>query len=394
MFLTIGLLVLTSLYIGMIVALKYLSPVECLDDLCQSEAVDNTILNWASEFFLAFWMFVFALQLSFCGSPKSEVRKSGILSQIFMGGAFAMAGVGHWLYPNSGVDDNHGILGYWVSWIFFAVFFTISGVSMAHFALSASENTNPVLKTSFCANNRLVALCELLLVLALSGFLTGSIWCTMEPDLQVNQTMDTFEPTDEVHVCFHIVKYSDMTMNLAYALLWLPVGILLKAASHQRPVMVMGLPTPFAAIFAMVTQWTVGSILLVILFFVDFVSPKIEYFDLWNTIYGTVLYHWAMLITLFCLHNLSYGLPSRYDESEEDDDDSNDEGPSPLSWEWWVTMLAGTVPEPKQVTSDDEKRKETEKKKFDEEHNNSIPFQNGTLGKSVSLDHFEEEIAM
>jgi len=396
MFVAVGLLLLTALYIGMVAALKYLSPFECLDDLCQSEAVDNTIINWASDFFLAFWIFIFALQLSFCAGSKSAVRKSGILTQIFMGGAFVVVGVGHWLYPNSGIDDNHGMLGYWIVWIIFAVFFTISGLGMAHFALSVSENMIPVLKRSFCANNFLVLLCEFVLVLSLSGFLTGSIWCSMEPELQVNEVVENFEPTDEIHACFQIVNYSVMAMTFTYALMWLPVGFLLKAASQQRPVIVLGLPTPIAAILAMVTQWTAGSILLVVLFFTDFFSPEIDYFDAWNTIYGTVLYHWAMLVSLYCLHNLSYGLQLRYDDSEgeenNNDDNDNDEGPPPLSWEWWVTMVAGTVPEPKQITIDDGE-KETEKKEFDEENNNKKSNPNSASRKSVTF-YIEKEIAM
>ena len=316
-----------------------------------------------------------------------------------------MAGVGHWLYPNSGVDDNRGMLGYWIVWIGFAVFFTTSGLAMAQFALSASENTNPALKRSFCANNRLVVLCELVSVLTLSGFLTGGIWCSMETDLQVDEIVETFEPkpTDEIHVCFQIMTYSDVAMNFAYALLWLPVGFLLKAASQQRPVIVLGLPISIAATIAMISQWTVGSMLLVILFFVDFVTTKIDYFDAWNTIYGTVIYHWGMLMTLYCLHNLSYGLPLMYDD-DDDNDIYNDEGPPALSWEWWVTMVAGRVPEPKENPNvNKEKENDDEKPDFDDEESNISTKDNAresafnpnanssTPRKAVSFD-IEDEI--
>jgi hypothetical protein len=400
MLITVGPLLLTALYVGMVVALKYLSPSECLDDLCQSEAVDNTILNWASDFFLAFWIFIFALQLSF---SAGDVRKTAIFSQILMGGAFVAAGVGNWLYPNSGIDDNHGMLGYWIVSIIFAVFFTISGLGMSYFSLSVSETTSLS-----------VPLCALVLVLSLSGFLTGSIWCAMEPDLQVDEVVDNFEPTDEIHACFHIMNYSVIAMNFSYALLWLPVGFLLTAASQKRPARVLGLPTPIAAIVAMVTQWTVGSMLLVVFFLVDLITPKMDYFDAWNAIYGTVLYHWAMLMTLYCLHNLSYGLPLRYYDSEEEEccwriKDQNfpsscqvtrpkrfsdyDEGPPPLSWEWWVTMVAGVVQEPKQKTNDNEE-KETERKEFDEENGTESNPDDAPRNSSVTFEFIEEEIAM
>jgi hypothetical protein len=363
LFVTVGLFLLTALYVGMVALIKYLSPVECLDDSssCQSEAVDNTILNWASDFFVAFWCFIFALHLSFSGGPNADVRKMAILSQIFMGGAFVAVGVGHWLYPNSGLDDNSGMLGYWILWIMFAIFFTSSAFGMSHFAVKASGK-----------RNIWAPLAGLLLFLSLCGFFTGSIWCSTKADLQANEIEDNIDPADEIHVCFDIAYYSMAAMNFTYALLWLPVGLLLKAASKQQPVVVLGLPTPIAAIVAIVTQWTVGSILVVILFFTDLFSPKLDYFDVSNVIYGTVLYHWAMLVTLYCLHNLSYGLPLRYDDSEEEEN-----GPSPLTWEWWVAMVAGVVPEPKQKTNKKEATKE-----IDEENNN--------IEKMVNIEFIEE----
>ena len=409
MFVTVGPLLLTALYVGMVVALEYLSPSECLDDLCQSEAVDNTILNWASDFFLAFWIFIFALQLSYC----NDVHKTAILSQIFMGGAFVAAGVGNWLYPNSGVDDNHGMLGYWIVSIVFAVFFTISGLGTAYFSLTASGNMSLS-----------VVSCALLLVLSLSGFLTGSIWCATEPDLQVDEVVDNFEPKDEIHACFPIMNYSITAMNFAYALLWLPVGVLLRSASKQRPMIVLGLPTPIAAIVAMVTQFAVCFMFLVVFFFIDLISPKKAYYDAWNAIYGTVLYHWAMLMTLYCLHNLSYGLRLRCDDSHDEKEterkefdeeigtDSNpddasrnksrycsetfrsrDEGPFPLSWEWWVDLVVGAVQEPQQKI-DDVKDKETERKEIDEETGTESDPDDAPRKSSVTFEFIEEEISM
>eukprot|EP00535_Pseudo-nitzschia_heimii_P007491 CAMPEP_0197183922 /NCGR_PEP_ID=MMETSP1423-20130617/8763_1 /TAXON_ID=476441 /ORGANISM="Pseudo-nitzschia heimii, Strain UNC1101" /LENGTH=398 /DNA_ID=CAMNT_0042634599 /DNA_START=150 /DNA_END=1346 /DNA_ORIENTATION=+ len=370
MFTTFGLLVLTALYIGMVVALHYKSPRDCLlgdnvgyeDASCQSEGVDNTILNWASDFFVAFWTFVFGLHLSVGAKPNTGVRKSGILSQVFMGGAFAMAGVGNWLYPNSGADDGHGMVAYWIVQIFVAVFFAASGIGMAQFTLNSSRDTDPNLKTSVCAEDRLVLPCVVLLMMSMIGFLAGSIMCSLETDIQTTDKFDDYEPTIEpLHVCFAVAKYSEAAMNLAYALLWLPVGSLLRATAQEEPKLVLGLPTPIAAMIAMLTQWTVGSILLLLLFWMDLGSAKPDNnFDAWNAIYGTVLYHWGMLTTLYCFHNLSFGLPLYYEDEED--------GPTPLSWEWWVAMVAGTVSEPKQIDSDDEEEmKEADRKEFFED---------------------------
>jgi len=416
---TIGLFGLTALYVGMVIAIHYLSPIDCLKTLdsngdttttytadesqlemeqmvlCQSEGVDNTILNWSSDFFIAIWMFLFAFQLSICpikttpgkGEPRSittneVVLDSGILAQIFMGGAFVLSGIGSLLFPNSGNDDNHGMVGYWIAYVMSALFFTASGLCMAHFALETTKNTNPVHLQGFChcfdLSSRttklvIVGSCELMLVLSLSGFLTGSIWCSTDLTLQVNDVTDEWMRIDtnaanthvDLHVCFTISYYSDMAMNFAYALLWLPIGFLLRAASQQKTTVVLGLPTPIAAVLATLLQWTVGSLLLVVLFIVNLSrnDDDEEPFMIWNTMYGTVLYHWGMLLTFYCLHNISCGLTVRCDSkvyevdidsdnnnNNDNDNDNNcdtndnvnnndDNEVQPSSSSWWLSLF-------------------------------------------------------
>jgi len=390
MFVTFGLLLLTALYVGMVVAIQYASPVECFTletndlGLCQSEAVDNSILNWASDAFVAVTSFALALHLSVCVDPTArEIFRSAILAQVFGGGAFVMQGLGHSLYPNSGLDDNRGMLAHWIARILSNIFFVVSAVATAHFALDASSNTNPVLLgRSILAKSWLVSCCEVVLVLSLAGFLTGSIWCSTEADLRTDEiildgAMEQIENEDlfedqSLHVCFSIAHWSEVAINASYALLWLPVGALLGAASKQRPVLVMGLPTPIAAVIATVAQWTAGSLFLVAFAVVDaFVATRQDYFEAWNLVYGTVFYHWAMLVTACCLHNLSYGLPARYYENDGNENDDDDEqrsvGPAPLSWEWWVTMAAGVVPEPK-TKEEREQRRERKREKERQRH--------------------------
>ena len=210
--------------------------------------------------------------------------------------------------------------------------------------------------------------------------MAGGVWCTLVPDLQVLGVVDEFEPTTEIHSCLRMMGASTVLMNFAYAFLWLPVGVLLKAASRKKTIRFLGLPTPAAAIIAVVMQWTVGSMFVGILFLIC-LYPKIDYFEVWTRIYGTVLYHWGMMMSLYCLHNLSYGLPwEYYDSSVEENYDENKyrsgkvypidpspamstrskrsrrsnrkqkDDPSALSWEWWVAGVASLFPEPKTTT--------------------------------------------
>lgn len=340
-FLTAGLLCLTMAYIGMILLLKLYVDRDCMDEECHSEGVDNSIITWSSDFFVAFFCLVFAFHLSIV---QTAVRKSAILAQVFMGGAFIMSGIGHWMYPNSGLDDNQGLLGYWVVWIGSNIFFTISGLGMAHFALRVTKNVNPVRFNPCWATSSLdrpgtcfpnvyiVAFCELLLVLALSVFLTGGVWCSVSSELQVTTIWDEFAPTTtEINACYSLLKYADFALHVTYALLWLPVGFLLRAAALQWQQTILGLPTHIAGGTAVLLQWSVGSMFPVYLMIAVWIRGEEgeSYSELWQRIYGSVIYHWAMLLTLYCLHNLAYRLP----EGELED------RPSPWSIEWMLWKI-------------------------------------------------------
>jgi hypothetical protein len=274
------------MYLALVICVTYFTPIECLEErdaavnnettttttttsVCQSVGVDNTIVNWVSSFFVGLCCLLFALHLS--SFAFYEIRKSSIVTLVFMAGSFIVMGLASVLYPNNGMDDNYGMLGYWIMFIAHSIFFTISGLSMAHLSISVTKYMNPIRPNMCCATNspanptqcfpniKIVALCELLLVLSLSGVLMGGIWCSLTPDIQVLTAMDEYEPTTEINVCYSIMYWSDISLKITYAILWVPVGFLLKAACQQRSTTVLGLPTPIAACTAIVLQWSVGS---------------------------------------------------------------------------------------------------------------------------------------
>merc|ERR1712238_210913 len=114
-----------------------------------------------------------------------------------------------------------------------------------------------------------------------------------------------------------------------------------------------------------ILQWTVGSILLVVLFLVNLFLVNLnrnmgddEPFLIWNAIYGTVLYHCGMLLTFYCLHNISCGLTVRCDsdvyevdidndidsddntdENNDENDDDNEVNQSSSSSSWWSLLF-------------------------------------------------------
>ena len=440
-----GLIGLTLVYAALVVALEFKTPMDCLGETertfaslnpqqytwsyevnttqCQTDGVDNTILNWSSDFFVSFCLFLFAFQLSLCPKtttmiedevkPEDDddnndaddddgakaktkknrntkgvtivtrkdartkngtknyklvtttnrnemVRNSGILVQVFMGGAFLMHGIGSLLFPMNGLhtintntdtnkdttvseEEDAVVLGYWICYSIATLFFTISALCTAYFALEAIQGVVPSSTTSLspkvcgggCCTLDLttrykqmaaVTTCALIVVLSCVGVVTGSTWCAAAAATTSLSTVEYIGDDPEDHVCYTIVLYSDLALNIAYALLWIPMGIVFRAASQSKLKSILGLSTPTASIIPPVVQWTIGSMLPVILFVVTIIfqqyDESVSYFDLWNAIYGTVLYHWSMLVTLYCVHNLSYGLTvwCAFDDTDRNDD--------------------------------------------------------------------------
>lgn len=327
---------LTVLYAGLALGLIFGLPTKCVEDdastTCQSEGVDNSVLQWSSSFMIALCMIGFAMNLTCCmGDMKQDVRRSGVLAQIFMGTAYAALGIGHILYPNSGLDDNVGMLGYWITTMGFAVFFAFSGWCTGQFGIEACEATSDEFRIG-CSSERsnlLIVICQLLLSMSACAYLTGGIWCSVTPDLQTSGVSDTengsIQLSSDDHVCFRIMYISNVALNMSYALLWIPVGVVFLGASRQWPYLVLGMSNPVAAVLGFLLQWSVGSMFVVYIAFATFLKGNEDgaatidsFLNNWETTYGTVLYHWGMLITMYCLHNLSITLTDRDEDVEED----------------------------------------------------------------------------
>ena len=146
-----------------------------------------------------------------------------------MGGSFILNSIGHVMYPNNGIDDNVGMLGYWIVSIGSNIFWTISGLSTSQFALSITKNVNPV-RYNFCwaassierpstcfPNKYIMIFCQLLLIISLSTFITGGVWCSVSTELQVNTIQDDFQPTSEINTCYVLMYYGELAVQASYA---------------------------------------------------------------------------------------------------------------------------------------------------------------------------------
>jgi hypothetical protein len=102
-----------------------------------------------------------------------------------------------------------------------------------------------------------------------------------------------------------------------------------------------------------------------------------SYFDLWNELYGSVIFHWGMLLTMYCLHNISYGLPVGCLEGDLEEDK-----PPKFSMEWFLCKI-GFGPENDPTSYKNQKQKQQEQQKSMEDGNRDHDVRSTTSSSIV-----------
>jgi hypothetical protein len=138
--------ILTTVYIIFCVATYFALP-ECIaingstessEADCGSEGHDNSILSWTTSFFIGILVTVMAALLF--RSPSCRPVTSG-LAFSFLGLAFLIQGVIGLSFPNSGIDDGHGQIGYYLLVFLSYSFWTVSTVFLLCLCQVARDST-------------------------------------------------------------------------------------------------------------------------------------------------------------------------------------------------------------------------------------------------------------
>ena len=119
-----GLVSATALYGIFTVLVALLVEKECLNEPCNSEGLDTTVLGFATDFFIAAGFIALGLHL-YCRSAL-YTKYAGVWTLVFMGLAYVLGGLGHSIWTNSGYDDNLGQQEYYIAWAVSFSFMTMS----------------------------------------------------------------------------------------------------------------------------------------------------------------------------------------------------------------------------------------------------------------------------
>lgn len=336
-----GVVALAVSYLAFVLLVEFLSPVDCLGDApCNSEGLDNSILGWATDYYIAFMFFVFGFHLWWTTtrvrrrgqstgrqsqsndtkSSETATYWSAIIALWSMGVAYVLGGIGHSVYTNSGFDDNAGQQGFYIVWAISFSFMTLSVEETMRFIRRiASEQNNDNDFYPQCVG-RFLAVSFWLVVAAWIPTTGGYIWCASIRDIHVDGTVDTAIPIDEtpeddqLNTCLQVAAASELSWYGTFALFWTACGFALRSLvldkidsatddDDQHEPFVYGFSMRWASILLMVIQWTFG-IMLIVWSVVASVALDLDATQAYEDIYGAVVYHFGMLLCYFLFHNM------------------------------------------------------------------------------------------
>mmetsp|Transcript_24971 Transcript_24971/g.59360 ORF Transcript_24971/g.59360 Transcript_24971/m.59360 type:complete len:370 (-) Transcript_24971:690-1799(-) len=351
-----GIVIVTVAYLVVVLITVYTVDIECLQEPCNSEGIDNSVLGFVTDFWISLCFFLFGIHLKWFVSP-SKVDPAAWRAQWWMGIAFCLGGVGHGFFANSGTDDNAGMLGYYIIWAVSFVVLALSVFSVYRFVQnlqrrykhyldngSSTTSSSAATTTTTTRWTRFLKVSFALILISTIVVVGGNIWCASQPSLHVDGVIDTVPPIDNedgddeesttTNACLVMGFYGEVVWYVSFALFWIPVAaicrrvILAQSSSetdgngndnsndnsnndnnaNDQPRLVYGFLNSWAALWIGIIPCTFGIMLIVWAGVVALILGQ-EATDVYETIYGAVVYHYGMLLSLFFFHNVAYSLP-------------------------------------------------------------------------------------
>jgi hypothetical protein len=306
----IGLAFVSGVYVAVAIVMRVVPGEGCLDQPCQSEGVDDSVSSWGSDFYVACASLLFGLHLLVF---RTGARKSAILAQIFMAGSFSLMGLTNMMNGNNGTTDNTGLKSFWIVTAMSSYALAFSACCHSAFAIQVAASRD-TLNSSYLyfilARVLAVGICA-----AAATNIAACIMCVNSPELHTDEVRD-FDADSldfaENPRCIQIVSTSTPVMWFTYALLWIPIGGLLRQTAKELSQHILGLSTGRAALLATVFQWCTGSIFLVIISAISWYQGDMgsSFVELWNKVYGAEIFHYGILMTMYCAHNLGWTFPT------------------------------------------------------------------------------------
>eukprot|EP00539_Tryblionella_compressa_P007583 CAMPEP_0178755648 /NCGR_PEP_ID=MMETSP0744-20121128/12836_1 /TAXON_ID=913974 /ORGANISM="Nitzschia punctata, Strain CCMP561" /LENGTH=393 /DNA_ID=CAMNT_0020409703 /DNA_START=186 /DNA_END=1367 /DNA_ORIENTATION=- len=271
---------------------------------CGTEGYDNSVISWATDFFLAAVFGVMSILLTI----KTYNGTLTGLAYAFLCLVFIGRGqVGRW-FGNSGIDDGTGQIGFYVFTLIYYFIWTLSALMLAflvHAAWDRIDSSRTPLHCGLIESRILFGL----VVLSFLVISTGCIWSALALWDTSNDVVDD-EPTDNIpgnmRVRIALIRYGQLIWHGMYCAFLITATSVWRAFAKQKDVIVGGLTYSFAAFGILLFQAVIIGIL--IYFALEIANENKDWRETNATLYTTIVFNYSMLMTGYFIQSFFFSL--------------------------------------------------------------------------------------
>ncbi|KAG7350547.1 hypothetical protein IV203_009907 [Nitzschia inconspicua] len=344
---------MTLLYVAFCVATFFGLP-PCLDsdqEKCNSEGYDNSVLSWSTNFFVGALFVIMSISLGCCCCCKSTSwsitsgMAFGFLSMVFLSRGFV--GV---YFPNSGLDDGHGQVGFYLltlasysCWTISSVFFlSLTRVAWDSIQLHVYHVGQSLYKIFF----GLMVCCFVIIT-------TSCVWNALALWQASDSSVDEYTQDDTGNFLpIWLLRTSVLLWNIFYCAFVAASTYAWRVLAKQRScdIKVTGLSSSMAAVCIAFLQMTNAMIILLLHFYT--LANRTTLNDQTANSIASIIFNLSALLTGYLMFGFLLVLFPNYKNAEKALDTDSDTEDEAVHVPLGVDDKAGIVEEEQSESND------------------------------------------
>jgi hypothetical protein len=271
-----------------------------VEEECGNERVDNTVLGWSTDFFVAIVVAILTIHLYFMTS------KNNLCSLAFNGLwiGFALKGFTAMYFGNSGIDDSKGMRGYYIVTLFQYALWTASVVFLG---ILVQESWNLLSEGEKVCGLIEYKSAAVLNILSAVAVITGCLWGGLALWNVVPGPFDQYdyEDYDNKWIPSEVLKIGQLLWHGSYSLCLVAAAYVWGALAKKNPAVAGGLQNSVAASGIIVSQTALVGIVIYYAMRDDVGISKGWAITESSSVSSTLV-DYFMMMSIFFTHNLLY----------------------------------------------------------------------------------------
>jgi hypothetical protein len=273
-----------------------------IEEECGNEGVDNTVLGWSTDFFVAVFVAILTIHLYLMTSKKNLCSLA--FTGLWIG--FALKGFTAMYFGNSGIDDSKGMKGYYLITLFQYALWTASVVFLG---ILVQESWNLLSEAGQVCGLIEYKVAAVLNILSAVAVITGCLWGGLALWNVVPGPFDkyNYEDYDNEWIPSEVLKIGQLIWHGSYSLCLVAAAYVWGALAREHPAVTGGLQNSVAASGIIVSQIAlVGTVIYYAMR--DEVGISKGWAITESSSVSSTLVDYFMMMSIFFAHNLLYYL--------------------------------------------------------------------------------------